>query len=183
MMRRPFISLPAPTMTRSRTLAAAPLAILLIACGGGGGNAGGDTAATTTPVATTATPSGGELLFQQRCLSCHQATGEGLPGTYPPLAGSEYVNAADPGVPARILIHGISGPITVKGTEYNNLMPPYGVGVQMSDEEVAQLLTYVRSSFGNSASAVTAADVKKARDETASHTGPMTVELLKPLMK
>ena len=159
---------------------AVPL-LILIACGGGGEQAGGDT--TTTTTTTTVTPSGGEALYQQRCLSCHQATGEGLPGTYPPLAGSEFVNAADPGVPARILIHGISGPITVKGTEYNNLMPPYGVGVQMSDDEVAQLLTYVRSSFGNTASAVTAADVKKARDETASHTGPMTIDVLKPLMK
>lgn len=164
-------------MRISRFAAAAPL-LALIACGGGGEKPAVDTTTTTT-----VTPTGGEALYQQRCLSCHQATGEGLPGTYPPLAGSEFVNAADPGVPARILIHGVSGPITVKGTEYNNLMPPYGVGVQMSDEEVAQLLTYVRSSFGNTASAVTAADVKKARDETASHTGPMTVELLKPLMK
>jgi mono/diheme cytochrome c family protein len=162
-------------------IAATALLLALIACGGGGEQTGGDT--TTTTTTTTVTPTGGEALYQQRCLSCHQATGEGLPGTYPPLAGSEFVNAADPGVPARILIHGISGPITVKGTEYNNLMPPYGVGVQMSDDEVAQLLTYVRSSFGNTGSAVTAADVKKARDETASHTGPMTVELLKPLMK
>lgn len=168
-------------MRLSPVIAVAPL-LTLIACGGGGEQAGSDTGTTTTAT-TTAAPAGGELLYQQRCLSCHQATGEGLPGTYPPLAGSEYVGAADPGVPARILIHGISGPITVKGTEYNNLMPPYGVGVQMSDEEVAELLTYVRSSFGNTASAVTAADVKKARDETASHTGPMTVELLKPLMK
>jgi mono/diheme cytochrome c family protein len=164
-------------------LAVAAATLALIACGGGGENAGGDTGSTASTTATTATPSGGEALYQQRCMSCHQATGEGLPGTYPPLAGSEFITAADPGVPARILIHGISGPITVKGTEYNNMMPPYGVGVQMSDEEVAQLLTYARSSFGNSASAVTAADVKKARDETASHTGPMTIEVLKPLMK
>ncbi len=166
---------------RTARLLALGTAAVTIACSGGGGNAGGDT--TTTATTTTVTPAAGEALYQQRCLSCHQATGEGLPGTYPPLAGSEFINTADPGVAARILIHGISGPITVKGTEYNNLMPPYGVGVQMSDEEVAQLLTYVRSSFGNTGSAVTAADVKKARDETASHTGPMTVDLLKPLMK
>lgn len=156
--------------------------LLLLACGGGETPAT-DTAATSQGTTTAAPAGGGEVMYQQRCLSCHQATGEGIPGTYPPLAGSEYAAAADPGVPARIVIHGISGPITVKGTTYNNLMPPYGVGVQMSDDEVAQLLTYVRSSWGNSASAVTAADVKKARDETTSHTGPMTVELLKPLMK
>lgn len=153
------------------------------ACGGGGEAPANTPSAEPQAAVAAATSSAGETLYQQCCLSCHQATGEGLPGTYPPLKSSEYANAADPGVPARILIHGISGPITVHGAEYNNLMPPYGVGVQMSDDEVAQLLTYVRSSWGNTASAVTAADVKKARDETASHTGPMTADLLKPLMK
>lgn len=167
-------------LPRIRRLAAAPaLALALFACTGGQ-EKGSDTSGTTPE--TTASASAGETIFQQRCLSCHQANGAGIPGTYPPLAASEYANAADPGVPARIVIHGISGPITVHGATFNSLMPPYGVGVVMADEEIAQLLTYVRSSFGNSASAVTAADVAKAREATASHTGPMTVELLKPLM-
>jgi mono/diheme cytochrome c family protein len=116
-------------------------------------------------------------------MSCHQATGQGIPGTYPALAGSEYAANANPAVPIRIVLHGLQGPITVKGTTYNSLMPAYGLGVVMTDEEVAAVLTYVRSSWGNSASAITAAEVAAERQATASHTGAMTAELLKPLMK
>lgn len=155
--------------------------VVLACTGGDKGGQPKDTAATTTTPASTA--SAGEMLYQQRCITCHQATGEGLPGTYPPLAGSEYATAADPGVAARIVIHGIQGPIVIRGQSFNNLMPPYGVGVEMSDEEIAQLLTYVRSSFGNAASAVTAAQVAEARKASASTSGPMTAELLKPLLK
>lgn len=155
-----------------------------VACGGGAGGNADTTAAAAAPAATTAAaPSGGEALFQQRCMSCHQANGEGLPGTYPALAGSEYAANPNPAVPIRIVLHGIQGPITVKGTTYNSLMPAYGVGVVMTDDEVASLLTYVRSSWGNSASAVTAAEVAAERAATASHSGAMTAELLAPLMK
>lgn len=173
-------------MTRFKILGASLASMALLACGGSGEKPAEGTPAAqpeAAPAAAAATPTGGEAIYTQRCITCHQADGAGLPGTYPPLAGSEYATAANPGVPARVVIHGISGPITVHGAQFNNLMPPYGVGVQMSDEEIAQLLTYVRSSFGNSASAVTAADVAKARSETSSHTGPMTAELLAPLMK
>jgi mono/diheme cytochrome c family protein len=159
------------------------LAAAIMACGGAGDQKTADTAAQAAPPATATTASAGEQLFQQRCITCHQATGEGIPGTYPPLAGSEYAAAPSPAAAIRIVLHGIQGPITVKGAQFNSLMPPYGVGVVMTDEEVATLLTYVRSSFGNSASAVTAADVAKERAATASHTGAMTAELLEPLIK
>jgi mono/diheme cytochrome c family protein len=155
-----------------------------LACGGAGEQQTTDTSPAAAPsaAAPAATASAGEALFQQRCITCHMANGEGIPGTYPPLAGSEYAAAANAAVPIRIVLHGIEGPITVKGTTYNSLMPAYGVGVVMTDQEVADLLTYVRSSFGNNASAVTAADVAREREATASHTGAMTVELLRPLM-
>ncbi|MBC7897064.1 MAG: cytochrome c [Cytophagaceae bacterium] len=171
-----------PVPRRIRLLAAVPaLSLAVLACSGGG-EKGSDTSGATPAATPATTASAGETIYQERCVTCHQVNGAGIPGTFPPLAQSEYANAADPGVPARIVIHGISGPITVHGATYNSVMPPYGLGVVMADEEIAQLLTYVRSSFGNSASAVTAADVAKAREATASHTGPMTVELLKPLM-
>jgi mono/diheme cytochrome c family protein len=183
-------------MTRSaplRRAVGAPMVWFLLGCTGSGGERLSDTVAAPGPNDTAATPGnpgppgtpiagGGEALFQQRCMSCHQATGEGIPGTYPPLAGSEYANAADPGVPARIVIHGLTGPLTVKGATYNGLMPPYGTGVAMTDEEIASVLTYVRSSFGNTGSAVSSADVQKAREATRSHTGPMTADVLRPLM-
>lgn len=177
------MSLPVvPKLGRAAALVAAAT---LVACGGGGEKPAAETPGTDQPAATTtaATPSAGEAMYQQRCMSCHQANGEGLPGTYPPLAGSEYATAANPGVPARIVLNGISGPIEVKGTTYNNLMPAYGVGIQMTDDEVASLLTYVRSSWGNAASPVTAADVAAAREATKGQSGTMTAELLKPLMK
>jgi mono/diheme cytochrome c family protein len=153
------------------------LAVGAVACGGGD-KPSTDTAA--TPAAATAPA--GEALYTQRCSSCHQANGEGLAGVYPPLSGSEYATAANVGVPIRVLIHGIQGPITVKGAQFNSLMPAYGLGIVMSDAEVASVLTYVRSSWGNSASAVTAADVARVREESKGHTGAITAELLKPLM-
>ncbi len=130
-----------------------------------------------------AQPAGGEKIYQQRCVTCHQPNGLGTPGVFPPLAGSEYVTAADPGVPIRVVLHGLQGAITVSGAEYNSLMPAYGVGIVMSDAEVASVLTYVRTSWGNTASAVTAEDVEHAREATKDHIGAMTADLLKPLLK
>lgn len=162
----------------ARLLAVLAALAATTACGGGD-----QPAADTAAAPPAAAPSGGEALYQQRCMSCHQATGLGIPGTYPPLAGSEFAAATNPGVPIRIVMHGVQGPITVKGTTYNSLMPAYGVGVVMSDEEIASLLTYVRSSWGNSASAVTAADVAKERAVTSAQSGAVTADQLKPLMK
>jgi mono/diheme cytochrome c family protein len=116
-------------------------------------------------------------------VTCHQANGEGVPGTYPPLNGSEYATAANVEVPIRILMHGIQGPITVRGQQFSGLMPPYGVGIEMSNEEIASVLTYVRSSWGNKAGPVTPDDVAKVKSTTRTATGSMTAEELAPLMK
>jgi mono/diheme cytochrome c family protein len=171
MSHRPFAAL---------TIAALLLSTV-IACGGDKG-ASADAGASSASASAAQPASAGETNFQQRCMSCHQATGLGLPGVYPPLAGSEYANAANPGVPIRVLLHGLQGTIKVKGAEFNGVMPAYGVGITMSDEEVAAVLTYVRSSWGNTAGAVTAADVAKAREETKDHSGAMTPELLDQLI-
>jgi mono/diheme cytochrome c family protein len=169
---------------RRLTLLAPLVAFVLVlaACGGGGDDA--NTAGDAAGGATTTASAGpdGAALYQQRCASCHQANGQGTPGVYPPLAASEYSTSANAGVPIRIVIHGIQGPITVKGQQFNSLMPAYGLGIVMSDAEVAAVLTYVRSSWGNSASAVSAADVARVREETKDHTGAVTAELLRPLM-
>lgn len=161
------------------------LVTFLSACGGGGddgtntASAGGASKAAST---STAQANSGERYYQQRCVSCHQLNGQGTTGVFPPLAGSEYATAANVGVPIRIVLHGLQGPITVHGMEYNSLMPAYGVGIVMSDAEVAAVLTYVRSSWGNNASAVTAEDVAREREASKGHTGAMTAEDLKPLM-
>ncbi|MEN6534474.1 MAG: cytochrome c [Bryobacteraceae bacterium] len=119
----------------------------------------------------------GDLLYSAVCIPCHQEGGKGLPGTYPPLAGSEWV-AMDPGIPVRIVLHGLRGPIEVRGGSYANEMPP--LGAQLGDAEIAAVLSYVRSSFGNTAGAVDADTVKKIRAETGA-SPPWTAEKLKAL--
>lgn len=133
------------------------------------------------PVATASNVSmeKGQEIFA-RCVTCHQQNGEGVPGAFPPLAGSEWVTGPV-SRPIAILMHGLQGEITVKGTKYNSMMLAYGTGAQMTDEEVASVLTYVRASFGNSASAVTVDDVAKVRTATAGRSTPMTQKDLEAL--
>lgn len=152
-----------------------------VSCSGAENARSSDTAPVAAPGAEApATQTSGEQLYQ-RCTSCHQSNGEGLAGTYPALAASEYATAANVAVPIRIVTRGMEGPLTVKGTQYNGIMPPYGVGIEMTDDEVAAVLTYVRQSWGNRASAVTPEDVAKER-ATRTTSGPVTAAELKPLM-
>ncbi len=157
------------------------LVLTMVACGGE--KTADETAPRSSAGSTVATaqPSQGETIYAQRCMSCHQMNGVGAPGVYPPLAGSEYVLDANPAVPASIVIHGLQGPITVKGAQFNSLMPAYGIGITMSDEEVAAVVSYIRTSWGNTASVVTAAEVASARESTKSHVGAMTAESLAAL--
>ncbi|MGB4812408.1 MAG: c-type cytochrome [Methylophilaceae bacterium] len=111
---------------------------------------------------------GGEI-YQGKCVACHQANGEGVPGVFPPLAGSEWV-LGNPERLAHIPLHGIQGKLTVKGTAYNGQMPVFGA--LLTDGEIAAVLTYVRSQWGNKADAVTEAMVKKVREATKDKTTP-----------
>lgn len=104
-----------------------------------------------------------------RCAACHQSTGLGMAGAYPPLAGSEWL-LGNPEVPIRIVLHGLQGPITVKGGSFNNAMTPFGD--QLSDAEIAAIISYERSSWGNSASKITAEQVKTVREATKAQTTP-----------
>ncbi len=115
-----------------------------------------------------------------RCMACHQQNGDGMPGAFPPLAGAEWVTGPA-SRPIAILLHGLQGEITVKGTKYNSMMMAYGTGVPMTDEEVASVLTYVRASFGNTASAVTVEEVAKVRAATAGRSSPMSQKDLEAL--
>jgi mono/diheme cytochrome c family protein len=108
-------------------------------------------------------------LYAARCAACHQPTGTGLPGVFPPLAGSEWVNGKGDTL-ASILLHGVTGTITVNGATFNGAMPTFKD--QLNDEEIAALATYLRSQWGNHAPAVTADVVAKARADTASRAGP-----------
>ncbi len=105
----------------------------------------------------------GKKNFEAVCITCHQATGLGVAGVYPPLAGSEWVNGSEERV-IRIVLYGLKGPVTVKGATYGAVAMPVfgkvtGSGYNWNDERIAAVLTYVRASFGNKAPAVTAEQV------------------------
>ena len=111
----------------------------------------------------------GAAVFTARCAACHQATGAGLPGVFPPLAGSEWVLGKDTTL-AAIVLHGISGPLTVKGSAYSGEMPAFKD--QLQDAEVAALLTHIRSQWGNQAAPVSTETVAGERQQTAARSGP-----------
>ncbi len=107
----------------------------------------------------------GAKLYAQYCVACHQATGLGLPGAFPPLAGSEWVKEGDGNVPIRVVLSGLTGPITVKGESYNGAMPGLGV---LKDDQIAAIVTYIRESWDNGAEAVTPEMVAEIRAEVGS---------------
>ena len=104
----------------------------------------------------------GEARFTGTCSVCHQSSGRGLPGVFPPLAGSDFL-MADKQRSIGIVLNGLTGPVTVNGSAFNSVMPPMS---QLNDDELANILTFVRNSWGNSGEAVSADEVKKLRDST-----------------
>lgn len=111
----------------------------------------------------------GRQLFVAKCQACHQAAGQGLPGVFPPLAGSSWVKGPAE-VPAQILLHGLNGPIEVAGTTYNGAMPAFGE--QMNDAELAAVLSFIRAEWGNASPAVETEVVQAARKASAERTEP-----------
>ncbi|MGI9343236.1 MAG: cytochrome D1 domain-containing protein, partial [Gammaproteobacteria bacterium] len=115
-------------------------------------------------------PSGsGAELYQNNCGACHQANGQGLAGAFPPLAESDYF-AGNPERLIEATIKGLSGPITVNGQEYNNVMPAVAY---LPDSDLAAILTYVNTSWGNSGGEITAAQVNdyRAKEGLQASTG------------
>jgi nitrite reductase (NO-forming) len=104
----------------------------------------------------------GGVLFKGTCSTCHQENGEGLPNVFPPLARSDLL-AKTPQRAVEIVLNGLTGPVTVNGSNYNSVMPPMS---QLNDDEVANILTYVFSSWGNSGPRITADEVAKVRAST-----------------
>jgi nitrite reductase (NO-forming) len=134
----------------------------------------GDKAVSSAPVSAAAVASAGgtltkaqqikagEALFNGTCSVCHQSNGAGIPNVFPPLAKSDYLNA-DTVRAAGVVLNGLSGPVTVNGAVYDSVMPPMS---QLNDDEVANILTYVMNSWGNSGGQLSAADVAKVRANT-----------------
>ncbi|WP_437819108.1 c-type cytochrome [Sorangium sp. So ce1078] len=111
----------------------------------------------------------GGKIYYRSCTSCHQARGEGKPGRYPPLVGTSWL-LEDKETPIRITLLGVAGPMEVNGAMYNDVMP--NLGVTLSDEEIALVLTYVRSSWGNSAPGITKDEVAKVRASLGDRVEP-----------
>lgn len=152
-------------------------ALVLSACGGDkkpAGTAGSVRADTATAAATPVADKGGAT-YAQICQSCHQATGMGVEGTFPPLKGSNWL-LGDPGVPVSIVLAGLQGEITVGGKPFNGVMQAWSM---LSDDDIAGVLTYARSQWGNAAAAVTPAQVKAIREKIATHSAWSADELKK----
>lgn len=108
----------------------------------------------------------GKRVFNQICAACHQGNGMGLAGAFPPLAMSDYLNA-DPKRAIGIVLHGLSGRITVNSTGYESVMPAQGSS--LTDREIADVLTYVLNNFNNKGGTISEAEVKAVRAEGAAH--------------
>jgi nitrite reductase (NO-forming) len=117
----------------------------------------------------------GKAIYSKICGACHQPDGAGKEGVAPPLAGSEWVLASGGQRLVRIVLNGLTGPIRVQGRDWNLPMPPWRENLK--DEEIAIVLTYIRSSLGaNHAEPITARLAAEARQET--HPGPETSDEL-----
>ena len=104
-------------------------------------------------------PGSGAEIYARYCATCHQPDGNGIERAFPPIRGTEWANG-DKGRLIRLVLYGMQGPIEVKGETYNNVMTPHGF---LTDEQVAAVLTFVRSSFDNDADEVLPEEVARVR--------------------
>jgi mono/diheme cytochrome c family protein len=142
--------------------------IMLVSCQGGNETkkpepVGTDQLATeinkNLPVQSTEKEHPGKAVYAKYCLTCHQADGSGVPNMHPPLTPGSWVGK-DPDELIAIMMKGLSGKIEVNGETYKNFMPS---NAQLTDDEIANVLSYIRSSFGNNFDPVTSDMVKKIR--------------------
>lgn len=143
------------TMNKLRLVSSiATVLIALASCGDAHNEA-----KTSAGEPTAAAKPTGEDIYKKNCVACHQANGEGVPGAFPPLAKSDYLNDKEKTIAQ--VIKGSSGEITVNGKTFTGTMPAQ----QLNDEEVAAALTYVYGNLGNNGGVVTPAEVKAVRDK------------------
>lgn len=118
----------------------------------------------------------GEAAYARTCAACHQTDGSGVDGAFPPLDGSAFATG-DASKAIRIVLHGMTGPVTVPGkADVNSLMPPV---TGLSDDEIAAVLTYVRHAWTNDAPEVSTEEVRQVRTATGERTIPWRAEELR----
>ncbi len=118
----------------------------------------------------------GEKVYMGKgiCFTCHQPTGQGLPPVFPPLAGSEWVTGSDERI-ALAILKGLSGPMMIKGALFNPPAPMPPQEAMLNDEEIAQVITYIRNAWGHDAGYVTTEGAAFARQKYADKVGAVTV--------
>lgn len=116
----------------------------------------------TTQSAKPSSLTNGMALYQTKCLSCHQADGGGVPNLNPPLIQTKWVLGSKTNL-VQLILNGSKGKVDIDGETFHNTMPSQAV---LTDQQIADVLTYVRKSFGNKASSVSAAEVKAVRAKT-----------------
>ena len=140
-----------------------------------------EVAQAAAPVAA-ASVKAGQAVYEAACSMCHQPDGKGLAGAFPPLAGSDFL-AADSGRAIGVVLHGLQGPVVVSGKTFNSVMPPMA---QLSDTEVADVLTYALNAWGNTYGSVSAAEVaavragpapKQTAESATEHPGSTVAEM------
>lgn len=129
-------------------------------------------------------PAHGRIIYNKpTCVTCHQADGNGTPGQFPPLAGSEWLKEKEPGRIIRIVLNGLNGPLQINGKSFNGSMVPWRD--TLTDEEIAAVLSYVRTDkgFGNNAEEVKPERVNAVRKklEAANRTQPFTPDELQKI--
>ena len=137
---------------------------LVTACGGNkksSGNTEKSVIAQPDNTQKSAAAHPGKKVYDSVCLACHMADGSGVPGMHPPITESDFVNG-DPSKLIGIILNGVKGKLEVKGEVYNGIMPPQA---NLSNQQIADVLTYVRSNFGNNSGPVTPDQVKTVRDK------------------
>ena len=117
----------------------------------------------------------GSAIYARTCIACHGPDGKGVPGAFPPLDGSMWTTG-DPTIPARIALLGLQGSIEVNGLKFENIMPPL---TDLKDEEIADVITYVRQSWTNDASPVSENLIQQTRAKFANRGKPWTAAELK----
>lgn len=121
----------------------------------------------------------GQTTYMMVCFACHQPTGLGMPNMFPPLAGSDWVNAPKPDRLIRMVLQGFTGPITVNGKPFTSVAPLMPPQATLTDQQIADVLTFVRNSFGNKAPAVSPDQVAAIRASEKRTTPWVEADILK----
>jgi mono/diheme cytochrome c family protein len=129
----------------------------------------------TSAVKKTAVKVDGKAIYSAKCAACHQSTGKGLPGVFPPLDGSKWVTTPNHELPVQIIAKGLMGKITVAGVDYNGVMPAFGQS--LSNAELAALVTYVRGAWSNKSTAISAEDVERSLTQHSKQSSSWSGEI------